>query len=215
MCCGVYVITNLANGKCYIGSSVEIWSRWACHKCGLKYNRHFNLHLQHAYNKYGEVVFVFEILLYCDKENLLFYENRAIKEFKCLNSEFGYNCKPARRCDLTGSNYEELVKNSVGEKNPFFGKEHTKETRQKMVIAWKNRIPMSVETKQKMSKTHKGTKCLEHSERMKGTGNPASRAVIVNGKYYPTLKEAAKLLGLHRQTIPSRIKANKSDHAWA
>jgi group I intron endonuclease len=59
---GIYQITCLANGKKYIGSSLSIERRFTNHKTHLKYNKHTNSHLQNAWNKYGKVSFVFEIL---------------------------------------------------------------------------------------------------------------------------------------------------------
>ena len=63
---GVYKITNLVNGKVYIGSSVNIKSRKWKHFYSLSHNKHQNQHLQRAYNKYGKENFSFEILKHID-----------------------------------------------------------------------------------------------------------------------------------------------------
>ena len=34
--CGIYIITNVSNGKRYIGSSINIYNRLLDHKCLLK-----------------------------------------------------------------------------------------------------------------------------------------------------------------------------------
>lgn len=60
---GIYKITNLANGKFYIGSSVKCNDRRKTHFSKLKNNRHYNSHLQSAYNKYGGEYFVFDIMI--------------------------------------------------------------------------------------------------------------------------------------------------------
>ena len=62
MTCGIYKITNTANGKVYIGSSVDVHGRFNCHRSDLRNNRHGNQHLQNAWNLYGENSFVFEII---------------------------------------------------------------------------------------------------------------------------------------------------------
>lgn len=49
---GIYKITNLVNGKMYIGESRNCFSRWQSHKRELKKGRHSNTHLQRAWNKY-------------------------------------------------------------------------------------------------------------------------------------------------------------------
>ena len=68
--CGVYSITNLQNNKRYIGSSKNIESRWADHRRRLRKNTHHSIHLQRAWNEYGEQNFCFEILEECLKEQL-------------------------------------------------------------------------------------------------------------------------------------------------
>lgn len=65
---GIYSIFNLANGKKYIGSSKNIYNRWHEHWHNLKNNKAHNLHLQAAWNKYGEENFVFNVLEYCSEE---------------------------------------------------------------------------------------------------------------------------------------------------
>ena len=63
--CGVYKITNRVNGKIYVGSSKNIYERWNQHKDKLRNNCHDNIHLQNAWNKYGEENFEFEIIEEC------------------------------------------------------------------------------------------------------------------------------------------------------
>lgn len=59
---GVYLIKNLANCSVYIGSSVDIYGRWRQHIWDLYNDRHHNLHLQNAWNKYGQDNFDFLII---------------------------------------------------------------------------------------------------------------------------------------------------------
>lgn len=57
---GIYKIKNTKDGKVYIGSSVDVVDRLYKHRYKLKNNKHFNLHLQRAWNRDGEESFVFE-----------------------------------------------------------------------------------------------------------------------------------------------------------
>lgn len=62
---GLYLITNILNGKVYVGQArVNFATRYYAHNYGLTNNVHHNRHLQHAWNKYGKDAFVFSILRY-------------------------------------------------------------------------------------------------------------------------------------------------------
>jgi group I intron endonuclease len=91
--CGIYKITNIVNGKIYIGSSNDIKQRWRRHKSDLKLNRHDNVYLQRAWNKYGEKNFKFEILEEIPIENLIEKEQYYIAKYNTLYNIYGYNLK--------------------------------------------------------------------------------------------------------------------------
>ena len=59
---GVYLISNNVNGKCYVGSTIHLDQRRREHFSKLANNKHINVHLQNAYNKYGREAFDFEVL---------------------------------------------------------------------------------------------------------------------------------------------------------
>lgn len=86
----IYKITNIVNGKFYIGSSSAIKKRIATHKRTLRSNTHKNRYLQNAWNKYGESSFTFEILEEVD-DGLKFKKEQAyLDEFKPFDGA-GYN----------------------------------------------------------------------------------------------------------------------------
>lgn len=67
--CGIYKITNLVNGKIYIGSTKNMRMRLWKHRALLRHNKHHNQHLQNSWNKYGEDNFDYCILETCDESN--------------------------------------------------------------------------------------------------------------------------------------------------
>lgn len=69
--CGIYKITNIINNCIYIGSSVNIKSRWLEHKRDLIKNKHCNNYLQKSFNKYGLINFTFEIIELVENKNKL------------------------------------------------------------------------------------------------------------------------------------------------
>lgn len=76
--CGVYEIRNLITDSCYIGSSSNIPNRWHQHKTSLQCGCHHNKHLQNSVNKRGLDNFKFKVLLFCDPENLILFEQMLI-----------------------------------------------------------------------------------------------------------------------------------------
>lgn len=88
---GIYKITNLISGKCYIGKSVNIEKRWKNHKIAAfnPNSTSYNYPLYRAIRKYGLDNFLFEVIEECELELLLKRESHWIKFFQSY--EFGYN----------------------------------------------------------------------------------------------------------------------------
>ena len=91
---GIYSICNLLNNKRYIGSTNNFYNRFHEHKCLLRNNKHHNMHLQNAYNKYGINCFVFKILETCEP----IQETLMIIEQKYLDSSPDYNISKIATC---------------------------------------------------------------------------------------------------------------------
>ena len=72
---GIYIITNIVNGKSYIGSSLDYLQRIRQHKYSLRKGTHYNNHLQSSFNKHAEKNFTFELLEYKRRTGDRNYEN--------------------------------------------------------------------------------------------------------------------------------------------
>ena len=91
--CGIYKITNLVNGKVYIGQSQDIYKRWYEHKKESRKNRK-DIALYCAFAKYGIGNFSFEIIEECPLEVLDEKEMLYIKKYNSYvdwENTNGYN----------------------------------------------------------------------------------------------------------------------------
>ena len=88
---GIYKLTNLTNGKSYIGQAVDISGRWSEHiKKGLGIDTN-NQILYVAMRKDGPENFSYEIIETCPSASLNEKEKYWINYFKTM--EYGYNMK--------------------------------------------------------------------------------------------------------------------------
>jgi group I intron endonuclease len=84
---GIYKITNIINGKIYIGQSIDIYNRWNSEKHGYGVSSH----LLNAMNKYGKNNFEFEIIKECEGDLLNIAETFFILCYCSFNPDYGYN----------------------------------------------------------------------------------------------------------------------------
>lgn len=114
---GIYLITNLVNNKVYVGSSVDLLKRYKEHEYYLKKNKHHNMHLQRAWDKYGENNFSFSILEIVFEKNELIEREQYWMDFYNV-SEKGYNINPVAGSNLGRKNPEDdLEKFMYSQKN--------------------------------------------------------------------------------------------------
>jgi group I intron endonuclease len=88
---GVYLIVNNANGRVYVGSSVNITARWCGHKRALSQGKSPCVKLQRAWDKYGESSFSFQVIEHVapQKELLIEAEQRWLDLYQSFDT--GYN----------------------------------------------------------------------------------------------------------------------------
>ena len=172
---GVYKITNLINGKVYIGASKRIEDRWRDHKKRINSPIHSDL------EAYGLENFKFEILLECPEDMLAQWERDMICLYDSDDPEKGYNCKNDRPYSLKNSevrrgiSFSEEHKRKISEANR--GRHnipHSEETKRKISEARKG-IPRSEETKRKISEANRGRHNIPHSEETKRKISEANR----------------------------------------
>lgn len=105
--CGIYRLV-FPSGKSYIGSSTNMEVRKRYHSWSCKGQRHINSIVQKAWNKYQE--FVFERLIYCKSELLMFYEQLLIDKL-----EPEYNITKVVEAPMRGRFHTEESKSKMRE----------------------------------------------------------------------------------------------------
>ena len=138
---GIYSIQNKINGKVYIGKTgMNFGDRWDSHRSLLRNGKHFNQHLQRAWDKYGEENFEFIIIEDCQVEDLDNKERYYIELYR--SKELSYNLADGGDggCFL-GKQLPEETKRKIGEKNRInmTGKRMSEETKIKMSNSQKKR----------------------------------------------------------------------------
>lgn len=149
----IYKITNFVDTKIYIGSAFIFRKRKATHIHNLKKNKHSNKHLQHAWNKYGELSFLFEIIEECEKDKLIEREQYWID---ILKPEYNI-------CLIAGNTSGRKMSPEAIEKmrKRLIGLKRSKETKIKMSqsrkgIPRKKGYKHSKEVCEQISNSHKG-----------------------------------------------------------
>lgn len=128
---GIYMIKNIINNKVYIGSAKKLVSRLSNHRHLLNNNKHHSIHLQHAWNKYGEDVFIFGVIKVVeDLDKLIEFEQNFIDKYKSSNDKYGYNICPLAKNNL-GSKHQRGINDKkrrmTGKGNNFYNKKHSPE----------------------------------------------------------------------------------------
>jgi group I intron endonuclease len=211
--CGVYRIYFIGSDKSYIGLSKGFKGRRVQHLRALRQDKHFNIHLQRAFNKYGEDNFRIELLEECDKVELSQKEKHYIEIYDAFENGFnlttgGENCSLSDdvKKRISDKHKGKIVKDETRQKlrDINLGKMLTTEHKNKIKDSLNNRLidneqrkKMSVsasykrskETKEKMSQSRRGFKISSNAKLKLAAYNlkrtrPNSLIEIKNGKVY-------------------------------
>lgn len=150
---GVYSLVNLINGNTYIGSSINIEHRMKSYlnKAFLKSKNNSNSPIIKALSKYGPEHFAILIIQYADIEKLAELETYYIVNLKPYYNvlKYGYSSLGFKHTEETKKMLSELAKNRVhsektksliskalvGENNPFYNKNHSIDSKLRMIEA--------------------------------------------------------------------------------
>lgn len=160
---GIYYIKNIINNKIYVGSSIYLRRRLSLHISHLNNGKHDNLHLQNAWNFYGENLFDFGILEYCSGDEILAREQYWIDELEACDPDLGYNL---RKIASSNAGYRHSEESKLKVANSKRGKPRSEETKAKLRAANLGK-KQSKETAEKRSHAMKGRKySTEHRANM-------------------------------------------------
>lgn len=117
---GIYKISNTVNGKCYIGESVHCEYRKKQHYGMLRKGIHPNVHLQNAWNKYGEDSFEFSIIEECSETDLAEREKYWIKTLDTYKNGYNRSLGGDGTCNVEYSQErnKKISKTLTGRKRP-------------------------------------------------------------------------------------------------
>jgi len=179
----VYLITNLVDGKVYVGKPNDPKRRWKEHRCSILITKKRTCsYLHRALLKYGILNFKFEVIdILSTEEDAYKSEIEYITKFNSHNAECGYNLHGGGR-----GGYSPSIETREKLRVSSTGKKHSQEAKDKVRCAQQGR-KASEETKQKMSLAHKGqqtrlgskasdeTKAKQHIAKLGHTWTPAQR----------------------------------------
>lgn len=222
---GIYKITNLVNGKTYIGQSINIERRFWDHRC---VSHETNRHLKHALIKYGKDNFKYEVIEECSAEMLdereMYYISKLSPEYnvlaggqgkgRCLSDDVKEILRLHGKRQWAMKSEEEkarIIKNNLlcGAK---VGHPVSNQTREKLRAKNLGRV-QSKETIEKRKQTFINKKANGYVQT--NAGHKKKIVCLENGIVYESVKDAGKLLGIDVTGISTVLRGRaKSTHGY-
>lgn len=191
----VYCVDNLVNGKQYTGTAVDYGRRWCEHKSG-----HGSKILKAAFQKYGINNFNFEVIELLPENEAKELEMLMIEIFR-TQSPCGYNITLGGEGTVgfrpSKETRQKMSQSRMGVRNGMYGKSHSTETKKKMSNQALKRTPITGETQAR-----------------KGSSNGRAVHVLVGGKEYGCMKDAALEMGCHPETLYRKFRQYRETNIW-
>jgi len=202
---GIYAIWNIVNGKVYIGSAINLQQRKRNHLTNLRGGYHKNRHLQFAFDKYTEQVFVFDVIeLVSNLDNLIVREQHYLDLLKAYDRNIGYNIASIAGSCLGVKHTKETKENM---RIAQTGKKRSSEARKNQSIALKGRV-FSDGHRRKLSERQRGE--LNHAALFTWEQVREIRRIISAKEQ--TQKELAGTYGVSRYTIGDIVRYKRWKH---
>jgi group I intron endonuclease len=153
----------------YIGSATNLKNRWSRHKSDLIKKRHHNVHLQRAWDNYGEHAFQFLILeeIY-EAQDLIIKEQHYIDLHKSYDPQFGYNICPIAGSSLGIVHSKEACENfSKAQKRRYEDLLERQKTGAISKENWKDKTRLTFHSKKMKDRWSKPGEKERQSKRMK------------------------------------------------
>lgn len=163
---GVYMITCEADGRFYVGRSIDTHKRWGDHLRDMRYGRHKNHILQKCYDKYGEDQMMFKLLYETpDAEEQQDLEQQILDQCIDMDTCANINRSAAVFCDVpwTETRKLKIKQAATGRKYPPRSDEFCR----KLSAALKGH-KLSSETRAKIAAAHRGKRLTEEQKRKIG-----------------------------------------------
>ena len=217
----VYKHENKINGKVYIGLTQNLKRRWVG-KCQAYSGSPV---FYKALKKYGWDNFTHEIMYEnLTQEQAKQKETELIKQYKSNETAYGYNLTLGGDCNIPNEEVKNKIsktqsagmteerkqkikdalkdRNFSGENNPYYGKQHTQEIRNKMSAnQWSKKDP------------ERFSQLVKQNLNCGGAESRFAKKIIrlIDGKVYDTVAACAQDNNVHVLTIPHHCQ-NKLNH---
>lgn len=181
---GVYSITCTANGRVYIGSSMNIRQRWTTHKSWLRKGTHNIPLLQADWTEYGEVAFEFALLADIEERARRYQVEEQFIEAQMAKGD----CYNTSACSRVAGGYTFTDEQRQHVSDALKGKPKSAEHRANL---WQDR-PVTDEFRETMAANGRKLKGVEKSDetRLRMSAAQENRVLLTE----PQVREIKRLL---------------------